>query len=392
MKRVNRTYPRRPERVLMTADTQGSVWSYAFELAQVLTRLGIQVGLATMGSRPTRAARAELRRVRGLTLFESTYKLEWMPDPWRDVDKGSEWLLQIEQHFKPQLVHLNNYCHGNLPWSVPALVVGHSCVLSWWQAVHKRPAPPEWDEYTRRVRAGLAAAQLVVTPTVAMMTALEEHYGPLGNKQVIPNGRSMGVPAPSNTKESLVLSVGAVADAGKNIAALDAIADQLPWPVIVAGDANAAEGETAPPSRVQCLGRLHNRTVSKWYSRAAIFALPARYEPFGASVLEAAYGACALVLGDIASLRENWDGAAIFVDPDDTAALKNALVDLMGRPRYRQELAQRAYTRAQRLSGCRMLAAYRDAYCELLQPTEGTAAGLLVPSPTMPQSAAAARS
>ncbi len=33
--------------------------------------------------------------------------------------------------------------------------------------------------------------------------------------------------------------------------------------------------------------------------------LPARYEPFGLSVLEAALSGCALVLGDIPSLRES---------------------------------------------------------------------------------------
>ena len=35
--------------------------------------------------------------------------------------------------------------------------------------------------------------------------------------------------------------------------------------------------------------------------------LPARYEPFGLSILEAALSGCALVLGDLPSLRELWD-------------------------------------------------------------------------------------
>ncbi len=47
------------------------------------------------------------------------------------------------------------------------------------------------------------------------------------------------------------------------------------------------------------------------------------YEPFGLSVLEAALSGCALVLGDIPSLRENWDGAADFAEPTTfSAALK----------------------------------------------------------------------
>ena len=53
------------------------------------------------------------------------------------------------------------------------------------------------------------------------------------------------------------------------------------------------------------------------YGDASIFALPARYEPFGLSILEAALSGCALVLGDLPSLRELWTGAAMFVPPDD---------------------------------------------------------------------------
>ena len=44
--------------------------------------------------------------------------------------------------FKPDIVHLNNYVHAALPFRAPKLVVGHSCVLSWWRAV-KREAGAE---------------------------------------------------------------------------------------------------------------------------------------------------------------------------------------------------------------------------------------------------------
>ncbi|MEB3829625.1 glycosyltransferase [Phormidium sp. CCY1219] len=56
--------------------------------------------------------------------------------------------------------------------------------------------------------------------------------------------------------------------------------------------------------------------LSHWYARAAIYAFPARYEPFGLSVLEAALSGCALVLGDIPRLREMWGDAAVFANPD----------------------------------------------------------------------------
>ncbi len=61
---------------------------------------------------------------------------------------------------------------------------------------------------------------------------------------------------------------------------------------------------------------------------AAIFAHPARYEPFGLAVLEAAMAGCALVLGDIPTLRELWDGAAVFVAPGRPDRLGEALAAL----------------------------------------------------------------
>jgi glycosyltransferase involved in cell wall biosynthesis len=103
-----------------------------------------------------------------------------------------------------------------------------------------------------------------------------------------------------------------------------------------------------------------------WMACAAIYALPARYEPFGLSVLEAALSACALVLGDIASLHENWDDVAVFVPPGDDAALANALLALAvdATRRTRMGLAARARARTQfGLDG--MARAYFAAYQEI---------------------------
>ena len=96
--------------------------------------------------------------------------------------------------------------------------------------------------------------------------------------------------------------------------------------------------------------------------RASVFAHPARYEPFGLAPLEAARAGCALVLGDIPSLRENWDAAALFVPPGDTQALTQALADLCANGSRREELAARAHERAQHFTPRRMAAGYREAY------------------------------
>src|SRR3989337_4576415 len=94
----------------------------------------------------------------------------------------------------------------------------------------------------------------------------------------------------------------------KNIKALGDIAHLLPWPVCIAGDCGTSGNGLGESRSVRRLGRLSSGKISAWYARASIYALPARYEPFGLSVLEAATAGCALVLGDIPSLRANWTG------------------------------------------------------------------------------------
>ena len=60
------------------------------------------------------------------------------------------------------------------------------------------------------------------------------------------------------------------------------------------------------------LGPLSHSQTLRQLDAASIFLHPAFYEPCGLSVLEAARCRCCLVLSDIPSLRELWEGAAIF--------------------------------------------------------------------------------
>jgi glycosyltransferase involved in cell wall biosynthesis len=353
-------------RVLMTADTVGGVWTYALDLARVLGRRGTDVALATMGAPLTPGQREEVRGVPRLTLFESAYRLEWMADPWGDVARAGDWLLELERQVRPDVVHLNGYTHGALPWRGPRLVVGHSCVLSWWEAVHGTAAPAEWDRYRREVTRGLRAADLVLAPSRAMRAALGHHYGPLPAARVVPNGRDDALFRPAH-KEEFILGVGRLWDQAKNTAALARVAPDLPWPVYLAGEDRHPDGGAADHQDVRLLGRLPPAELAPWYGRAAIFALPARYEPFGLSAVEAALAGCALVLGDIPSLREVWGDAALFVPPDDTDALRVTLWSLIHDSTRRTHMALRARARARVYTPERMADGYLDAYRSLME-------------------------
>lgn len=177
--------------ILMTADTIGGVWRYALELARGLEPFGVNILLATMGAPLSTEQRREVAALRHVRVTESRYKLVWMDDPWADIEAAGDWLLRLAENFKPALIHLNDYPHGALPWSAPVLMVGHSCVLSWWQAVHGVPAPARLDRYRDAVRTGLRAANGVIAPTAAMLAELHRLYGPLLAARVIFNGRTV---------------------------------------------------------------------------------------------------------------------------------------------------------------------------------------------------------
>jgi glycogen(starch) synthase len=345
----------------MTTDTVGGVWTYSLELVDALAAHGVETTLVAMGAPLREDQRDELGRVDVARVFAAQFALEWMPDPWKDLERAGSWLLEIAERVEPDVVHLNSYAHATLPWQAPVLVVGHSCVLSWFEAVRGEAAGAEWDPYRGLVAEGLAAADLLVAPTRWMLIALERHYGPTCPRLVIPNGRRDAEVRVE--KQPLLLSAGRLWDEAKNVAALVRIAPGLPWPVCLAGD-----GAPASHANVTWLGRLPRRALDLTLARARIYAAPARYEPFGLGPLEAALAGCALVVGDIPSLREVWGDAAFYAAPEDDEALAEALRLLIERPDIRAALASRARATAAAFNPGRMADGYLGAYRRLLSP------------------------
>jgi len=356
-------------RVLITTDTVGGVWTYAMELCRSMQSASVEFALATMGAPLSDSQRREAEHLGNVEVLESDYKLEWMKDPWEDVKRAGHWLLEVEDRFRPDVVHLNGYAHGALPFRAPIVAVAHSCVLSWWEAVKGGAAPATWDRYGREVAAGLHGADLIVAPSAAMGGALQKHYGPLPAVKVIHNARDASMYRPAD-KEGFILSAGRLWDEAKNVGALARVAKDLPWPVCVAGDEKGPQGSGVNGQsfeNVLALGRLEPGTLAGWMARADVYALPARYEPFGLSALEAGLSGCALVLGDIPSLREVWQDAAVFVPPNNQGELRNALLDLIRRPARRAEMARRAIRRAAEFAPYRMADAYLSAYGQVLR-------------------------
>jgi glycogen(starch) synthase len=353
-------------RVLMTADTVGGVWTYACELAQALAPHGVDITLAAMGDPMSAAQVRRAAAIRNLDVVERPCALEWMAEPWNDVDAAGEWLLGLADRLRPDVIHVNGYAHAALPFRAPVMVVAHSCVWTWTRAVRGRDPGPEWSEYRRRVIAGLAAAKLVIAPTRAILSAVLDAYALRLRTRVIPNACAAAGWRPGK-KARIVLSAGRLWDEAKGLADLQACARQVRWPIVVAGPTVAPGGAAPVSARGLCLlGELSPRELAAWMARAAIYALPARYEPFGLSAVEAALSGCALVLGDIATLREVWGDTAVYVPPGDPEALGFALTAMSRDSLALGLCAARARARALTMTPAQMALAYRASYDELV--------------------------
>ena len=110
------------------------------------------------------------------------------------------------------------------------------------------------------------------------------------------------------------------------------------------------------------------------YARASVFVEPARYEPFGLAALEAAPCGCALVLGDIPSLREVWGDSALYFR--DAVELEAALRELSSNAELLAKLQLASCTRAQRFTAARMTSEYLALYEALLHGGVAPRAGL----------------
>ncbi|HWR34755.1 MAG TPA: glycosyltransferase family 4 protein [Clostridia bacterium] len=357
--------------VLVTADTVGGVWTYARELVTGLIRHGVQVTLVSFGEIPTTSQVEWMEGLRGLNYHPTAFRLEWMQEAEQDFQASSDYLLSLIEETKPDLLHINQYCYGALPVSVPKIVVAHSDVASWWAAVKGEDARDvEWLRWYREaVSAGLDNANVVVAPTQWMLDQVGLHYGKPNHGTVIYNGRNPGLFNPHTTKEEFVVSVGRLWDAGKQVSLLAQVAPVVP--IYIAGAEEHADAafrsdaktvdDTKP--RVHCEGPQSEGQLRQLYGRACMYAATSRYEPFGLAPLEAALSRCAIVANDIPTFHEIWGQTACYFRYNDAQSLASTIERLHTDRELRLTYANLAYNRArQRFTAERMVKDYMNLY------------------------------
>jgi glycosyltransferase involved in cell wall biosynthesis len=360
-------------RLMMTTDAVGGVWTYATALARSLAASGFEILLVTLGPRPTTAQKTMLRGSQRVVLVETDLQLEWQDPTGADLCHADAVLGGIADRFGPDLVHLNSFREAMFDWNVPVIVVAHSCVNSWAEACAETDAftGDDWNAYSLSVGAGLRNADLWVAPTRSFRRQLVSQYGLPETGEAIWNGAEARLHSTA-AKQPFILSAGRLWDKAKNLSVIASIAPNIEWPIRIAGQSELQNTPvTAIASNCELLGEISHAALLGEMERASIFISPALYEPFGLSVLEAARAGCALLLSDIPTFRELWNGAAVFFNPRDPDEILRCLRSLCDDEVRRTRLQRTATKRALDYPLSKTTEAYRALYASLLRTGAG---------------------
>ena len=351
--------------VLMTADAVGGVWQYALDLAEGLRRHGVETTLAVLGPAPSVDQQATAEAA-GAKLILTGLPLDWTAESREEVEEAGRAIARIAAQIKPSIVHLNSPAlAASVRFDAPVVAVCHSCVATWWRAVKGGALPEAFVWRTDMVGQGYALADRLLAPTQAFARATAQVYDLAEAPLVVRNGRRSPQTETRASTEPFVFTAGRLWDEGKNFAVIDRAAARLSAPVLAAGPLQGPNGARIEAHAVKALGRVSDAEIARHLSAKPIFVSVARYEPFGLAVLEAAQAGCPLILSDIQTFRELWEGAAMFVPADDEDAIVAAVERLVQDAQARADLGRAARRRADAYTveamSAGVLAAYRSA-------------------------------
>jgi glycosyltransferase involved in cell wall biosynthesis len=358
-------------RVLITADAVGGVWQYAADLAQGLAPLGIETVLAILGPSPKPAQAKAIAGVEGVTLIDTGLPLDWLAASPAEVKEAGAAISALADKHHADAVQLNAPAlAADIAFKAPVVAVAHSCVATWWDAVKGTEIDPDFRWRAELHGNGLRAAQVAVAPSAAFAEATRRAYGLEKAPVAVHNGRSP-LPLPRVAPHDFAFTAGRLWDKGKNVATLDRAAASLPVPLYAIGPTTGPNGDAIELHHAHVLGSRSEKEIGRWLAARPVFVSAALYEPFGLAVLEAAAAGCPLVLSDIPTFRELWDGAATFVDPMDEAGFAAAIARIVGDDTARVALGNAAKERASRYTPAAMAGAMADIYRSLADADAG---------------------
>lgn len=287
---------------------------------------------------------------------------------------------------KADLVHVLDHAYANLLREVPAGTIKVATVHDLAPLSVPGSLTAGQEKRFRRTVETLCQADLILADSghtardVVKLLGCDE-----ARIRVFPLGVDLGQfgqaqPAPLPDWEArlaarrVVISVGSVAER-KNLGMLPGFFARLQaagWPVTLVRIGDALPAALARELRgvlggeLLELGQVPAGHLVGAYQRAALLIFPSRLEGFGLPVLEAMAAGCPVVCSDASSLPEVGGQAALYFDPDDTAAAAAHAETILRDAAVRAERIRAGREWASRFSWQAHFHALTDIYRELL--------------------------
>jgi glycosyltransferase involved in cell wall biosynthesis len=345
--------------ILMSVDAVGGVWRYAMELAGALAPGAYRIVFAVLGPRPSARQEVEARQYGEVVWLDEP--LDWMVAGAEELSTVGPALCALADRCGADLLHLNAPSQATgMDTGLPVVTVAHSCLPTWWKTVNGTPLPEDWRWHLQTNQAGFDVSGSIVVPSRSHARAVADCYGRGDRFEVVHNG----IPSfrHSGERQPMLFAAGRWWDEGKNGKALAVAAPLLGWPVVAAGPLESPGGAQVNMEAVRTLGPVPHDHVLDHMRRAEIVVSPSLYEPFGLAALEGALSGAALLLADIPTYRELWEGAACFFDPLDSADLAAKGCALIDDREMRAACASSASRRARTFTAGRQAEAMDAIY------------------------------
>ncbi len=305
--------------------------------------------------------------VRRYVLFtKDKLRSDWPPLPANFKHQQLSWPSQYFwahlrlglalRNLKPDLT----FIPGNvIPFFVssPVVTVIHDIVFVEHPGLHTGRTLAAHDFALRRA---LQKAALIITPTQATKNVIYRYFPQVAKPlQVIPWGvdREIFRTEISNRDQEILYKFGLHAhkyflyigrlEAKKNIPTLIEVFREFKKS---APDIKLVLVGTAPEpidlTGATQLGYQPSWVTSVLYRHALAFLFPSNYEGFGLPVLEAQSAGCPVICSDLAVLREVGGQGALYIDPQNKLALKEAMARVLASSPLRDSLRQDGFANA----------------------------------------------
>ena len=299
----------------MTADTVGGVWTYALELARRARAARRRGGARDDG--PRRSTRDQRADARALAASSARTSRRSRSSGWTSrgttSTRAGEWLLELERDVAarrrpPERLRPRRAAVGRAGASSSRT---RACCRG-GEAVHGEPRRPGVGRATARAVDARAArgATLVVAPTRGDARRARARTTAVARRAVvIPNGARRRRPRPAREGAVRARPPAGLGRGEERRGARRASRRALPWPVVARRRRRRPDVAAARSARAR-RAALDDAALARGVDLRRAGALRA-VRPRGRSRRRCA--GCALVLGDIPSLREVWGDAALFV-------------------------------------------------------------------------------